>query len=323
MDSIIKTMGNITVPGMGTLNKIDLAKLVPEDERAVDEIEFCPIVGKTTNVLLDSIPEDEQAVDDGEKEDELSTEIAQAEKRGCFSAANGMAQITNVLDERLYAAVYVDEKGNRSIAFCEQYDNGTFSPKIQISQGEMLLLWTYNVDPNSLHDSLKKRATKIMGELTMDYFNKFNGVVPMNMLDILHALVKVRADLPVYKDVTEEEKAQAFYEQVIQGIESNWKIQSYKWVYHHKAYYALDDMLLGFLAEELNMKVNALEENLRKYRLLYLVDSSNHNKTKVRINRSKGESEESIKAFSLTGPTTEWCYCIYKFKNLGKKNLGK
>lgn len=327
MENTIK-IANITVPGMGTLNTSNLAELVPEDERAVDEVEFCPMVGGVHDILKASITEDEQAVDDGEQEDELSTEIVQAEKRGCFSAANGMAQITNVLDGRLYAAVYVDEKGNRSIAFCEQYDNGEFSPKMQISQGELLLLGQNNMDPKSIRvNSLKTKATKVMTDLTMDYFNKFSGGSnPMNMIEILQVLAMVLGNLPVYRDDTEEELAKQFYREVVHCLEKSeesYTLKASAWIYNHRSYYALDDEALEILAEAMKMKPNELAKKLKQYKLLYLTDHARGYKTRVRINRAEGESEEYIKTWNITGPTSEWCYCIYKFKNLGKKNLGK
>lgn len=320
MENIIKTMVNTTVPGMIALNMNNLAELVPEDERAVDEVEFCPMVGSVHDILKASIPEDEQAVDDGEQEDELSTAIAQAEERGCFSAANGMAQITNVLDGRLYAAIYVDAKGKQNIAFCERYDNGKFSPKMQISKGELRLLGSCNMDPKLISVSkLKKIATDVITQLTMDYFNKFSGGrAPMNLTDILQALAMVLNNLPVYRDVTEEELAMQFYREVVHCLETTGMLKINKWIYNHRAYYALDDESLEILAEAMKMKSDELEKKLKQYSLLYRTGKAAGYKTRVRINRAEGESEEYIKKWNITGPSLEWCYCIYKVQNLGK-----
>ena len=321
MMNVIREMENTTVPGMVALNNTgNLADLVPEDERAVDEVEFCPMVGGVHDILKASITEDEQAVDDGEQEDELSTEIVQAEKRGCFSAANGMAQIINVLDERLYAAVYVDADGNRNIAFCEQYDNGKFSPKMQIHQADLLLLGKCNMDPKLIPlNSLKTKTTKAMTDLTMDYLNKFSGgSAPMNMTDILQAIMMVLADLPVYKEATEEELAKQFYKKVVHCLETSDTLKANKWIYKPQSYYALTDEALDILAEEMDMRPNVLVEKLKQYNLWYRTGKASGYKTRVRINFAEGESESYIKTWNITGPTLEWCYCIYKLKNLGK-----
>lgn len=319
MENIIKTMESITVPGMGTLNTSNLAELVPEDERAVDEIEFQPMVGNIRDVLKASISEEDQAIEDGECGDKLAAEIAQAEKLGCFSAANGMAQITNVLDGRLFASVQVDKEGKRNITFCERYESGEFSPKMQITQADLIMLSTYKVNPNLISDPKdRSMIRKVNRNLTIDYCNKFNGNIPLNIDEIVKALALVRTSLPAYKETTYDETPQGFYEKVVSCLESNDIIKANKWVYSHKSYYALEDELLEVLSRDLDMKPVKLLEKLKKYQLLYLTDSSTKYKTKVRVDCGTYNSPADQIKYGYPGRSTDWMYCIYKLRNLGK-----
>lgn len=323
MENIIKAMENTNIKDILPVDLSALAERVPEDERAIDEVAACPMIGEITNVLTECIPQEEQAIEDGEREDEIATEVALAEKRGCFSAANGMAQIKHVLDGRLFASLHVDAKGNRNIAFCERYDNGKFSPKMQIAQWELILLNNFIMEPKSIPIATwKSKATKVMTELTMDYFNKFNGDIPMDMTEILKVLAQIRTKLPVYEDITEADTAQELYTRVYRCLETNHTLKFNEWIYNHKAYYALDDESLEIVAEKLGMKPEKLAEKLKTYNLLYLTNSSTAYKTKVRITRRVITEDDLIKKVRTedlpTETTAEWCYCIYKLKNLGK-----
>lgn len=313
MENIIKTMVNTTVPGMIALNMNNLAELVPEDERAVDEVEFCPMVGNIRDVLKASVSEEDKAIEGGECGDKLAAEIAQAEKLGCFSAANGMAQITNVFDGRLFASVQVDKEGNRNITFCEMYESGEFSPKMQITQANLIMLNNYKVNPNSISDPTDRAMIrKVNRNLIIDYCNKFNGNIPLNIDEIVKVLALVRTSLPAYKEIPYDETRQGFYEKVVSCLVDNVMIKANKWVFSHKSYYALEDELLRELSRDLGMKSDKLLEKLKKHRLLYLTKSSTRYKTKVRVDCNKYDSPKEEQMYGYPGPRTDWLYCIYK-----------
>lgn len=319
--TIESTMVNAVVNQNKLKDMSALAERIPESERAIEEKTVYPVIGPVNNILTKSIPEDERAIEDNEQEDAISTDIVRAEERGCFSVANKMAQICNVLDGRLFASLHVDANGNRNITFCERYNSGKFSPKMQISQGELLLLANCNMDPKLISvANLKAKATRILTDLTIDYFNKFDGEEPMRMTDILRALSQVRASLPVYRDATAPETAQELYKKVVISLEGQFQLRDCEWIHNHKSYYSLNDDAMEILATDLDMKPLELANKLRENDLLYLTKSSSMYKTKVRITREVVTMDDiGVKRTEAypTETTAEWCYCIYKVKNLG------
>lgn len=104
------------------------------------------------------VPEEEQADDTA-----LSSEYAEALVQGVFSPASGMAQIQNALDGKLYAAISVDEKGDRTIEFCQKYDSGEYSPKVTVPLADLRFAAMYNFIPEGIPvPRMKARLAKFL-----------------------------------------------------------------------------------------------------------------------------------------------------------------
>lgn len=140
------------------------------------------------------------------------------------------------------------------------------------------------------------------------------------MTDILRALSQVRVSLPVYRDATAPGTAQELYKKVVISLESQFHLRDCEWIHNHKSYYSLNDDAMEILATDLDMKPLELANKLRENDLLYLTKSSSMYKTKVRITREVVTMDDiGVKRTEPypTETTAEWCYCIYKVKNLG------
>lgn len=250
--------------------------------------------------IKDLIPKEEQA-----EEIETPSEYANAKEIGYFSPAAGMAQLENVMDGCVYAAVMVDEKGNRYIQYCQKYSNGSFSARMSIAQSDLLFAATNNFMLTDIKiPVLKTKLNKFMTSVTEDYLGKFNGDKPLNIQELLTALCGARNKLPVYMDKVETTPEQ-FYLQVVEALnklypeEDNWY-----WV-HHKAYYALIDLQIEQTANEMQMDSKTLLEKLKEYKFLYLTPSSRKYQTKIRCEKDK----------------TDWAYCILRLEYLGKQEI--
>lgn len=289
-----------SVPGM-ILPATDLVNQIPENERAViaPDTEAVPSVTKVLDNLALEVPEDERA-EAGEAD-----ELEEVRKLGVFEPTVGMANILDVLDNKVYARIYVDSDKVRYIEFCEQYSDGSFSPKMRAEQSSMLLAEKYNFIAKDVPEaSLRNRISKFIFKMTEEYLGKYNGLdEALDIVEVLNVLLKVRGSLPVYETAPKELEPEQFYHQVMQTIKDNHLF----WLDDHKAYYTLDDGQIRMVEKELSMKPNTLLPKLKNYGFLYLTDSCKGYQTNVRFKGADGES------------FTQWMYCIYKLEYFAKQ----
>ena len=285
------------------------------------ENELCVQIGK--DVLSELVPENEAAVDEPDETTDMTQALTDAEEMGCFSPTVGMAQIKGVFDDRLFALHYIDEQGNHSFKFCERYRTGAFSPQMSIAQAELILLNNcgFNLKLISV-PTLRATATRIMSNLTLDYFNKFSGSEPIDMAKILQVLMQVRNQLPIRKDLESEYDSKAFYLRIMEVIEKDASLDVWLKRNTHKSYYAFVDEALELLAEKIGMNVKELLKKLNDYGFLYLTKSSNGLKTKVRfkgIKKGKSAFGDAMREeFGMDDTYTDWAYCIWKLQNIGE-----
>lgn len=282
-----------------------------------------PCVQIGTDVLSGLVPENELAVDEPDETEEALITLTDAEKLGCFSPSVGMAQITGMLNDRLFALHHIDEQGNHIFKFCERYENGTISPQMSITQGELFLLNKCGFNVKSITiPTLRAKATQIMSNLTLDYFNKFCGSEPIDMERILQVLMQVRDQLPIHKDLASECNSKEFYQKVLQAMKNCSTFTSFWGYSSHKSYYTLNNEAMGLLAEEMGLKVKDLLKKLHDYGFLYLTKSSAGLKTKVRfkgIEQSKSKKGDAFREeFDIGDSYTDWAYCIWKLQNIGE-----
>ena len=245
--------------------------------------------------LSDLIPEDERA----EAESPDST-IQLAQKKGFFSPAAGMTCISLDSGGVIYAKIQVDPTGNRHILYCQRYENGSFSPQMQVSQANLLYAATQEFTAKNISIPLQKRdLSHFVSSATNDYFGKLCGTPVLNIVDILSALCKHLGNLPVTKEITGELTTQQLYDEVCHHMT---RIPHFLYG-THKSYHALCDYGINYIAEQLEMKPKELIKKLAEHHLLYLPDSSKGYQAKVNIDG-----------------TGEWLYCILKIENLIKDN---
>ena len=286
-------------------------------------LEAAPSVLIRRNLLSELVPENELAIDEPDETTDTILALKDAEELGCFSPAVGMAQITGLMNNRIFALHYIDEQGNHIFKFCERYEDGTYSPQMSITQGELFLLNACGFNVRSIVvPALKTKATQILSNLTLDYFNKYNGDDPLDVADILRAIMQVRNKLPIRQDMPSECASKEFYLKIVEAIKRNGSLSYWVEDNTHKSYYAFNDEAMKILAEELEMKVQELLKKLKDYEFLYLTKSSNGLKTKVRfkgIEKGTSEIRNALREeFGLGDSYTEWAYCIWKLQNIGE-----
>ena len=91
-----------------TCQDMNLGAMVPADEQAVEQM--VPVVVAPVSLAI-GIPQEEQAIKAEESVDVLSS----ARQKGLFAPAYGMANLHNVLNDRVFAAMQIDEEGKRFI----------------------------------------------------------------------------------------------------------------------------------------------------------------------------------------------------------------
>lgn len=294
------------------LQAIDLANAVPAEEQAVElvQTELPPLTVVVPPCPAElAMAEEEQAIDPGETDDESYV----VRKYGALATIDGMANIQPVFDNRLYASVSVDEEGNRSIVFCEKYSDGTFSPKMRVSQGDLHMLQMFNKTSLApLAVKMKNHAAKFLLELSKDYLNKFNGDTPLDMAQTLKVLLLVKKQLPVYNAEPTEQTPEQFYLEVLNYIK---RLAGCDF---HKAYYALERFHIDQVAKEMDMTGKELLDKLKKHGFLYLTKSSRGYKTNVRVTTKPANEAMKEEYFSDGNSCTMWAYCIYKKEHIEK-----
>lgn len=214
-----------------------------------------------------------------------------------FSPIKNMARVTMNPNGTLYVGYYVDEKGNRFIAYVQQYKDGSFSPKMMIPQACIMMAQNYStLQAKDISGGFKKAIAKDYVNAYQEYYNKFTGDNNVDMLDvkdILNALYTVQGKIPVCSNMYEEMTDEDFYWNVINKM-NLYCCQVYTRA--HKSYYSLEDCEIKALADSLGMKKIELLNKLRQAGFLYLTKSSRGFQTNVRLDDT----------------FTEWMYCIYK-----------
>lgn len=285
------------------------SELVPEDEREVTEEISLPDEQPIEVTLVASpegmVPINERAI----AEDICMEKFEDARAAGFFSAAVGMAQITNRLNGVIHAAVHVDAKGERTVQFCERYPDGRFSPKVTVKQSILLLASINNFAPDAIPASgLKKKISKFVADTAESYLGTYSDDgIPLNPIEILKALASARNSLPVVQDGIEVLPAEKLYIQ-IETIMRSWIYNPLTEPKGPKSYAILADFQIESLAKSLGMKENALLRLLKEYHFLYLTESSVGYQTRVRF--GKDENGKDV---------LDWCYCLFKTDYIGER----
>lgn len=110
-------------------------------------------------------------------------------------------------------------------------------------------------------------------------------------------LFRVLNKLPVDTEKAEA-TAEQFYIQVVNTIKDRYRDKKlFDWVYH-KGYYALTDVDLMYVAEDMDISTKDLLKKLKEFNFLYRTDSSMGYQTKIRF-----DSEHE-----------GWAYCVARLE---------
>ena len=245
------------------------------------------------------VPEEERA-----EEKNLPEKYEEARKQGVFSSAAGMARIGNVLDGKIYAAIRVDDHGNRVVEFCQQYDNGDFSPRVSVSQADLRFAAMYKFVPEGIPvPRMKLRLGKFLEQVTLDYFGRVSGGMVYEPIEILNALVATIDQLPEFRTNGEGWTAETLYAAVMDMV--NGKTTPPMTPFgDHKAFMAFADFQIEAMAQHLEMKNGReLLKLLDQYHLLYISESSRGYQSRVYIE----------------GTQRDWAYCIYRAEYIAER----
>lgn len=290
-DIVIQLPDNVTKENIMAVTAGAAQKAVPEN------LEI-----KVTNVpdFAAMVAKDETAVENNSGSDSL----AKLDELGFFSPVRGMANIRNVLDDKLYAKNHIDENHNRYIEYRQRYNDGTYSPLGKLAQASLKLAAQYKFcSQDATESKIKNSVGKFILDTAMDYNGRIAGDSPEDILDfktLLSVLYTAMPHLPVDSDIPAELDARTFYGQLEQHLKGLQTILSIDF----KSYYILFDDGIAELARAMNMKRNELLKTLKKFGFLYLTNSSAGYQTNVRFNQ---EGKDSF---------TQWAYCIYKLEYL-------
>ena len=259
-----------------------------------------------------AIPDEELAVES----EELPTELKSAEQMGCFDSTFGMANIKGVFGNKVYAALYQDEKGNRYYDFCTRLLDGQLSPMMRVAQSDLLLASMCNFEPESIKKdnglaSVKNDVAKFLKRTTMDYLAKYSGGEVLQIKEVLKVLVNVQTELPLRTASSSKPSRKRFYMDIMETIrqENIFIADEGK-----TAYYPIGKDQMERIARALGMKLAEMLALLKEYNFLYLVNSSTDYQTKVRINW-KGNDVDG----KPMKTTNEWMYCILKMDYVAKQ----
>ena len=255
------------------------------------------VVNAQSYALL--VPEEERA-----ESEVLPKEYEEARRQGMFSSAAGMARIDHVLDGKLFAAIRVDDQGNRMIEFCQQYDGGEFSPKVTVSQADLRFAAMNNFVPDGIPvPRMKARLGKFLEQVTTDYFGRVSGGTVYPPIDILSALVTVIDQLPEFRANGDGWTSETLYAAVMDMVNGVTTPPITPFGYH-KAFMAFADFQIEAMAQHLEMKSGReLLKLLDQYHLLYITDSSRGYQSKVYIE----------------GAQRDWSYCLYRAEFIAER----
>lgn len=193
----------------------------------------------------------------------------------------GMARIRNYFNDSIYAMVHVLGDGTRIIEFCQQYEDGSFGPKIKVLQEDLAMLSA--LDGFKEYENLKdveRHAKKRALEICKEYYGKFNGQTSemLNPGDILSVLGATLFRLPVFHD-EEENTVELWFERIIERVRGDAVFQ----LNRTESYCIILPYMLKHIAEEYNMSMEQLGNILRQNNMLIVQDSSRGNQKKVRV----------------------------------------
>lgn len=239
---------------------------------------------------------------------ELPAEIKTYSERGFFSPTIGMAQIVNRFNGGFYAKIVVNDKGRREVHYIQKYDDGTYSPEYAINQEDLFMVigGKLSEDPSE-----KKEAARLEKKLRKDYLSRCDGKMELSIFgQLLKVLYAIYQQLPV-ENATSEMSVEELYSEVIHTMKQTY---SYLWQNNDTercGYFALADFQIDYIAQELQMTRKKLLELLKKYKLLFLPDSSRGYQAKVSTGRDKKTGKRVY----------DWGYCIYDLEYMAQRKL--
>lgn len=308
-----------TMNDTGVLDVIpssDLAELIPENERAVTEMDI--LKENKIEVIASIEPSADPTSEIPEAErgevEKPPVELAEAREYGYLSPVSDMKGFITSTGHTIYAKIRTDPKTRQQVIWCrQQYSNGTFSKEMVINQSDLFIAAEYAFSADKIPDTaLRNSVGKFLKAVRSDYYGKLlcpsERVEP---LKILNMLVNKYMELPIEENVSSIlEQPERLYQQVIKII----KDKHLDIVDEHESYYTLYKEQIEELAREIGTSKNKLLETMKSYRFLYRTDSSDGYQACVRF-----------KPYGEFFPTshTQWCYCIFKLDYLAKRKKQK
>lgn len=203
---------------------------------------------------------------------------------------------------RFYAWVTVDEKGNRKVEVCQEYQDTTLSAKLTLLQEDigMVVLAKLEKDPQ-----LQKNANRFLMKTGKEYMGKCRKPhEAVRIGELIDALAWEIPAMPVYDDDMTGVRRAEFYKTLYDIIRSFPSMI----MNEHQAYFPLTKEELLDIAQTIGLTKAKLLEKLKNFDLLYLTPSSNGLQTNVRINGTGADSY------------TAWRYCV--LRNVELENNG-
>lgn len=247
------------------------------------------VQNKKTAMMVETVNEDMEEYDRAVK-----SVIATSQGRNPMAYRKSL-RITNQNGHTILVYNEEDEEADRKISFCQQYEDGTFSKILTISQADVI---TIIMAGNESDIFTQSRAEKICVKFGLKYANSFFGTRKdvMTIREIVEMIAGELSYIPVYRDDLTEVVRVEFYQKLVSRI----KVMTSQVLNDHKAYYPISTEDLEHLARNMGMSKVDLLKKLKKYGMLYLTPSSKGYQTNVRLN---GAGEDSF---------TTWRYCILR-----------
>ncbi|MCM1124156.1 MAG: hypothetical protein NC416_16365 [Eubacterium sp.] len=244
------------------------------------------------------VPEAERAIDIEDEKDVYG----KLQEMGVLSPVHDMVNIRNCFNDSLFANRYQDEDGKKYIQFCQRYDDGRYSPIMQLPQADFMIAAQYSFVATEIKDArIKSRVAGFFLKVLEEYFGIFDGDddEQLNIADILNVLYYSRKQLPLYREDAKEMDAVELY-QLIERYIPECESHIHK-LFERESYYMLDEEGVIKLANTIGMRKLQLLKLMKKYGFLYLTEASHGYQANIRFTKQDGES------------FTEWVYCIFKF----------
>lgn len=243
---------------------------------------ICADAEKPKAVTLAVAPRLESMISDAAKaqgEDDMPEGIKSLAQSGLISPVSGLYRIVNRCNDCIFAGIHVDEKGNRSIHFRQQYTDRTYSPEFIIPQDSLFMVVHYRRTGNP---ALEQDAKKAMKAITREYLRKLSSNELLDIPEVLDALSEVLKNLPIVSR-EHELTAVGLYAEVIEILRNmGGAVPLLDTLRNEKrGYLVLDDSMVGVIAQELQMPRKQLLMQLKRYNLLYLTGSCQGYQSKI------------------------------------------